>query len=847
MKVEKVLLTLVATLLVMAGLMGCAGPPSPAPAPPPGPETKPTVPDKVTPSKPAHEIARVGDFQLAFVKLEREEDMATIDIAVTKNGDTGSAPHSVPVTLIDDHGNQYSEGLTIDLEGEPAILNALPKGFCYVATLNIRMPEMARIEIIKVGDQEIVYEDVQFGQPSLRQDFGPFTVEPGAQISLGKYLSVTIESPSAEVSGWTLPITVESTEYNPLFVDIRVGTQFVDGQVRWNRLGSKEIPGSGQSVLHPKIKLSSVDDARYGWSSPGMLILRFSSQSGEVLKVMAVTCDDFPLLPERIAFSRETRTSAMSSPLQVMRPDGSGTMRLGDGYHPAWSPDGSRIAFSDSSRDIYVMNADGSGRVRLTSGDNPAWSPDGCKLAFDSNGHIYVINVDGSRKSEITKGYSPAWSPDGSRIAFNSARDIYVINADGSGRVRLTSGDNPAWSPDGRSIAFDGGAWSSHVTAIGIVDANGSNQRSLGRPGDVAPAWSPDGRRIAFAIGIISVDGSGRTVLGRGFSPAWAPATPLCADTAKRATSGPAAAAIPPLRWPLPGAPDDRRVLLGFGEDWVHGYCEGMVKIHTGIDVVATKGEDICAAEAGEVRWIGSTGGHPEWKYGIVIQHSDFTTLYWHVDLAVDVGDMVAKGERIGVVADLGENTHLHFGVRLASYSEISIRGALPQTECGGDPAFPERFVDPRSITYTEGGTASPKKAASLPDLIVASVRVKEFEVSAGEPITYYYTVANAGAEGPVGTSTFDVATYFSRDQTLDASDRELVWGYSAWTYHLSAGWSHEHLQAARVPLMVPPGNYYVIVLADAKPNQPPNYYPGVTESNEQNNWLASSVAITVR
>ena len=104
------------------------------------------------------------------------------------------------------------------------------------------------------------------------------------------------------------------------------------------------------------------------------------------------------------------------------------------GSHPAWSPNGRRLAFS-SSRDgddeIYVMNADGTDQTRLTN--NPA--------------------SDGA----------PAWSPDGAKIVFQSNRDgnreIYVMSANGSGQIRLTNNpaadSNPAWSPDGSTIAFD--------------------------------------------------------------------------------------------------------------------------------------------------------------------------------------------------------------------------------------------------------------------------------------------------------------------------------------------------------------------------------------------------------
>ncbi len=69
-----------------------------------------------------------------------------------------------------------------------------------------------------------------------------------------------------------------------------------------------------------------------------------------------------------------------------MNADGSGVTNLSnhraDDFGPAWSPDGSRIAFSsdrDGNFEVYVMNADGSGQTRLTDNPgidtNPAWSP----------------------------------------------------------------------------------------------------------------------------------------------------------------------------------------------------------------------------------------------------------------------------------------------------------------------------------------------------------------------------------------------------------------------------------------------------------------------------------------
>jgi Tol biopolymer transport system component len=199
----------------------------------------------------------------------------------------------------------------------------------------------------------------------------------------------------------------------------------------------------------------------------------------------------------------------------------------------AWSPDGTRVAFSatcaggcatagDPYHGIRVVDlATGEDRL-LVKGEffSPSldWSPDGSQISYVADGRIHIMDADGSNPTQLATTddvETASWSADGTHLVYASggALALSVVEADGSDRMLLvpSSGSrafSPEWGPDGEEIVYRTGC------DVWVVTPDGQHQTRIAELQSIVPgarcgsdngsseelAWSPDGQRIAVFV-----------------------------------------------------------------------------------------------------------------------------------------------------------------------------------------------------------------------------------------------------------------------------------------------------------------------------------------------------------
>lgn len=207
------------------------------------------------------------------------------------------------------------------------------------------------------------------------------------------------------------------------------------------------VDGTGDRRLFTEGTAAKLDLGRPGWSRDGTKLASRSRIPGKPDQLVVLSID-----------GTSHRTIA-EAPI------------LSD---PGFTPDGRRVTYWASERTgvdggtlMSVPVDGGAPPVEILPGEpgqdaDPAWSPDGTTLAFrrqDRDGfNVWVVRSDGTGLRRLTSArgpdQDPSWSPDGRRIVFRSARlgepDMFVMNADGTDQKLVVHhpevDGGPAWT-----------------------------------------------------------------------------------------------------------------------------------------------------------------------------------------------------------------------------------------------------------------------------------------------------------------------------------------------------------------------------------------------------------------
>jgi Tol biopolymer transport system component/DNA-binding winged helix-turn-helix (wHTH) protein len=235
-----------------------------------------------------------------------------------------------------------------------------------------------------------------------------------------------------------------------------------------------------------------------------------------------------------------------------------------------WSPDGKFLAITESHGDkshswIALLSLDDLSTRRLTSPSGqymdygPAFSPDGSSVAFVRSivagmvTDLYVVSVFGGEPRRVTFDHRaifgpPSWTPDGRELVYASdlagrPRNLFRVSASGGTPQRVAGvgagADGPSVSRKGHELVYQQAYTRTYIERVNLKDAThqqGPATRFMSeKGGQFRPHFSPDGKRIAFEsersgyseIWACESDGSNcgplTTMHGLAGAPRWSP------------------------------------------------------------------------------------------------------------------------------------------------------------------------------------------------------------------------------------------------------------------------------------------------------------------------------------
>lgn len=331
--------------------------------------------------------------------------------------------------------------------------------------------------------------------------YAPSWSPDGKRVAFINYDTVSPQVWSIAVSGDGLQaITKQATGDKswPIYAPDGNSIYFNRGETLWKTPVS---PDSGAAVGEP-IKVADL----------GSIVIRNAtlSASGKWLAYSAATSTDNLI---SVPMSPLTNEPAGSPSFLTNQP---GTRHIA----PAFSPDGSRIAFSTMRRgntsNLWIADADGGNLNQVTTegGRFPSWYPDGKQLAFLSvrqgrRRFRSIAAAGGNEKVlfEIDDIENSRMSPDASQVAFNFTKDgilnVATMPVAGGELKQLTYDRElagwPCWSPDGKFLALE--IKRGDDTHIAIIPSQGGEpvQLTFARGQSWPHSWSPDGDKIVFA------------------------------------------------------------------------------------------------------------------------------------------------------------------------------------------------------------------------------------------------------------------------------------------------------------------------------------------------------------